>query len=34
MACAWRDWAAFLDVWLEDDLLIECVPASDQRRRT
>jgi hypothetical protein len=23
---AWRDWAGFLDVWLEDDLLIECVP--------
>ena len=22
---AWRDWAGFLDVWLEDDLLIECV---------
>lgn len=23
---AWRDWAALVDVWLEDDLLIECVP--------
>jgi hypothetical protein len=23
---AWRDWAGLLDVWLEDDLLIECVP--------
>jgi hypothetical protein len=22
--CSWRDWAGFLDVWLEDDLLIEC----------
>ncbi len=22
---AWRDWAGFLDVWLDDELLIECV---------
>ena len=26
LVCAWRDWAGFVDVWLEDDLLIECVP--------
>jgi hypothetical protein len=26
LAYTWRDWAGFLDVWLEEDLLIECVP--------
>jgi hypothetical protein len=25
LTCAWRDWASLLDVWLEDDVLIECV---------
>lgn len=24
---AWREWAGLLDVWLDDELLIECVPA-------
>ena len=23
--CTWRGWAGFLDVWLDDGLLIECV---------
>ena len=23
---AWRHWAGLLDVWLDDELLIECVP--------
>ena len=30
---AWRDWAGFLDVWLEPDLLIECVPDETPRGR-
>ncbi len=25
LVCAWRGWANFLDVWLEENLLIECV---------
>lgn len=25
---SWRDWASFLDVWLEEDLLIECIPCA------
>lgn len=25
LICAFRDWAGFLDVWLEDDLLVEIV---------
>ena len=25
---AWRDWAGFLDVWIEDELMIECVPVA------
>jgi hypothetical protein len=32
LVCAWRDWAGFLDVWLEDDLLIECVCAGDAKK--
>ena len=26
VVCAWRDWQELLDVWLEPELLIECVP--------
>jgi hypothetical protein len=26
LAHSWRDWQSLLEVWLEDDLLIECVP--------
>jgi hypothetical protein len=26
LACSWRDWQGLLEVWLEDSLLIECVP--------
>lgn len=26
----WRSWAGFLDVWLDDELLIECVPTEDR----
>jgi hypothetical protein len=25
LTCTWRDWAGFLDVWLEQDLLVEIV---------
>jgi hypothetical protein len=27
IACSWRDWQALLEVWIEDGVLIECVPA-------
>jgi hypothetical protein len=26
MRSSWREWQGLLEVWLEDDLLIECVP--------
>jgi hypothetical protein len=26
LACAWREWQGLLEVWLESDLLVECVP--------
>ncbi len=28
LTCSWRGWAGFLDVWLDDDLLIELAPAT------
>jgi hypothetical protein len=27
LSSSWRAWQGLLEVWLEDDLLIECVPA-------
>ena len=27
VACSWRHWAGFLDVWIDDDLLIELAPS-------
>jgi hypothetical protein len=27
VACSWRAWQELVEVWLEDDLLVECVPA-------
>jgi hypothetical protein len=29
LACAWRQWQGLLEVWLEDELLIECVPTTE-----
>jgi hypothetical protein len=26
ITCSWRDWQGLLEVWLEEGLLIECVP--------
>jgi hypothetical protein len=27
LACSWRGWQGLLEVWLEDELFLECVPA-------
>jgi hypothetical protein len=26
LTCSWRDWQGLLEVWLEEGLLVECVP--------
>ncbi len=26
LTCKWRDWAKLIDIWLEPEILIECVP--------
>jgi hypothetical protein len=26
ITCSWRDWQGLLEVWIEDGVLIECVP--------
>jgi hypothetical protein len=26
LTCSWRGWAAFLDVWVDEELLVELVP--------
>lgn len=27
LPCSWREWQSLLEVWLEDDVLIEIIPA-------